>query len=72
MKYTAEQARAASKIADYIVLPDNRRFRVMWRFHDQFGVRSDETGEQYAFTPEEAANLQLGFLVLCPIDMATM
>lgn len=61
--------RSAIKSCSWILLPDGRQFMIMWRFYDQFGVRHLETGEQYAFTYEEAIKYKLVPLLLCPIDM---
>lgn len=61
--------RKAIAKSKWILLPDNREFQIMWYLYEQFGVRHPVTGEQYAFTYEQAIELNLVPLVLCPIDI---
>ena len=61
--------REAIKKSSWVLLPDQREFMIMWRLYEQFGVRHIVTGEQYAFTYEEAIALRVVPLVLCPIDV---
>lgn len=61
--------REAVKRSQWVLMPDQRHFMIMWRLYEQFGVRSIETGEQYAFTYEDAIAHKVTPLVLCPIDI---
>jgi hypothetical protein len=61
--------RTGLRACQYVKLPDGRDFRVMWRHSDQFGVRHDETGEQYSFTYQDAITMKLQPLILCPLDI---
>lgn len=63
------QYREAVKQAGWVLLPDQREFMIMWRLYEQFGVRHIETGEQYAFTYEDAITQKVMPLILCPIDV---
>lgn len=56
----------------FCLLPDGRQYMIMWRHFDQFGVRHLETGEQYAFTYEDAIRLKIGPLILCPMVMESV
>lgn len=69
---TIKKWRQAIKLSEWVLLPDRRKFMIMWRHYDQFGVRNLETGEQYAFSYQEAARLGLVPLCLCPIDLNTI
>ena len=60
--------REAVKRSHWVQL-ENRHFMIMWRLYDQFGVRSIETGEQYAFAYEDAIKHKVLPLILCPIDI---
>lgn len=61
--------REAVRRASWVLLPDQREFMIMWRLYEQFGVRHIVTGEQYAFTYEDAIAHKVVPLVLCPIDI---
>lgn len=61
--------REAVKRASWVLLPDGREFMIMWRLYEQFGVRHIVTGEQYAFTYEDAVAQKVVPLILCPIDI---
>lgn len=61
--------RKAIKSSQFVLMPDQRQFMIMWRLYEQFGIRHLETGEQYAFTYEEAIAHKLIPLLLCPIDV---
>jgi hypothetical protein len=63
------QYREAVKRASWVLLPDQREFMIMWRLYEQFGVRHIVTGEQYAFTYEDAITQKVLPLVLCPVDI---
>lgn len=71
MPSTIEQYRKACAAADYIQIPNDKKFRIMWRWADQFGVRNDETGEQYSFQYDEVESLNIVFLILCPVDIGS-
>ena len=61
--------RRAIQASQFILLPDQRQFQIMWRLYEEFGVRHPETGEQYAFTYEQAEQMMLTPLTLCPVDL---
>lgn len=61
--------REAIRKSSWVLLPDQREFMIMWRLYEQFGVRHIVTGEQYAFTYEEAVQHKVVPLILCPIDV---
>ena len=63
------QYREAIKKSHWVLLPDQRQYMIMWRLYEQFGVRHIETGEQYAFTYEDAITQKVVPLVLCPVDI---
>ena len=63
------QYRIAIQRSHWVLLPDQRQYMIMWRLYEQFGVRHIETGEQYAFTYEDAVTQKVVPLVLCPIDI---
>ena len=58
--------------ASFCLLPDGRQYMIMWRHFDQFGVRQLETGEQYAFTYEDAIRTGVRPLILCPMIMESV
>lgn len=62
--------RGAVAKSSWVLLPDQREFMIMWRLYEQFGVRHIQTGEQYAFTYEEAIRIGVIPLILCPIDIS--
>ena len=64
------QYREAVKQAGWVLLPDQREFMIMWRLYEQFGVRHIVTGEQYAFTYEDAVEQKVMPLILCPVDIS--
>jgi hypothetical protein len=45
---------------------------IMWRLYEQFGVRHIVTGEQYAFTYEDAVTRGVLPLILCPVDIGAI
>jgi hypothetical protein len=64
-----EKYRRAINQAPFVLMPDRRPFMVMWRWADQFGVRNNETGEQYSFRYEEAIRQGVSPLALAMIDI---
>lgn len=71
-KPTIDQYRKACKGADYIYIINDKKFRIMWKWADQFGVRCDETGEQYSFRYEDVEKHNIMFMVLCPVDVLAL
>jgi hypothetical protein len=65
-EYLQKYRKAIAK-SDWVLLPDQRQFMVMWRLYEQFGVRHIVSGEQYAMTYEEAIRLNVVPLILCPV-----
>lgn len=64
--------RKAIAQSQWINLPDGRTFQIMWRLYEQFGARHPVTGEQYAFSYEQAIELKLVPLIMCPIDISAI
>ena len=58
--------------SQWVLMPDNRTFMIMWRFYEQFGIRHLETGEQYAIPYEDAIRQGIMPLILCPIDLSKL
>lgn len=69
---TIDNVRRAAAKADSVIMPDGRKFRIMWCEFDAFGVRNPGTAEQYLVTMDEALEREMQFLVLCPIDLANV
>lgn len=67
-----KQYRIAIKRSHWVLLPDQREYMIMWRLYEQFGVRHIETGEQYAFTYEDAITQKVVPLILCPINIGAI
>jgi hypothetical protein len=67
-----QKYREAIRKSQWVLLPDQREYMVVWRLYEQFGIRHIETGEQYAFTYEDAIAQQVIPLVLCPIDISAI
>lgn len=61
--------REAVRRSSWVQMPDGRAFMIMWRLYEQFGVRHLETGEQYSLPFEQAIDLGVMPLILCPVDI---
>jgi hypothetical protein len=67
---TLDHYRRAAQKSDSVLMPDGRKFRIVWAEFDAYGVRNPVTGEQYMIRHEETRDLNLQLLIHCPIDVS--